>query len=166
MFEPNPLDQDHGVHPIDNGRTTVPMAGRRQLTLGGQLAVLGDMLGELHTLTLPGQSQNMSKIVGCLTKLASQILGKSSLRNQRTFADLLAKLELECQRSLPNAATFRQGADNLVALLVAAARTSTGAPVGTAQLTFSPHPGAMVAAGSFPTPHGSARGDRPDLSAT
>jgi len=135
-----------------------------RFTLDRQLAVMAEMVGELHTLTFAGQAHNMAKIVGFIDHAGARILRTVSARNQHTFAQLLADLELEGQRPLPDAARFRRKADNLITLLVAAADASRGTTEKVAdRRSSSPEAKAPPRPGSTPPQSLPLVDDRPAL---
>jgi hypothetical protein len=92
----------------------------------GELAVVREMLATLDTLTTAGQQHTMAKLVGFIQDRSIRVLPGISSRNRERVAELLAHLERECHRALPDVRSFSDRADRVVTLL------TTGAPYAAA----------------------------------
>jgi hypothetical protein len=79
------------------------------------------MLVTLETLTTAGQHHDMRKVVGFMTDEIRRLEPRLSRRNQQTLAGLVAQLERETARRLPDLPAFARGTENLIALLGAVA---------------------------------------------
>jgi hypothetical protein len=80
-------------------------------------SVIREMLTTLETLTTAGQQHDMCKVVGFMTDEIRRVSPRLSRRNQLTLAELVAQLERQTQRRLPDLQAFALGTENLIALL-------------------------------------------------
>jgi hypothetical protein len=79
------------------------------------LAIAGEMVGTLETLTNAGQRHLMAKVVTFIEgHLATAVPGA---RERQRAAALLTQLKRESERPSPDVAAFRGHADTLIALL-------------------------------------------------
>ena len=92
---------------------------RAGMPLSRQIATIREMLSMLDTLTAAGQRHSMSKIVGFVDQHVGRTLDRIGARNGSTLTELSTWLRHESQRTLPDVATFRRRADDLLSLLVA-----------------------------------------------
>jgi hypothetical protein len=90
-----------------------------RLLIAAELAVIREMLGTLESLTIAGQRHAMDKVVGFVGERAQGAATRVSPRNRTTLLDLLAELQKESQRMVPDSASFARHAENLIALLAA-----------------------------------------------
>jgi hypothetical protein len=81
------------------------------------VSVVRDMLATLETLTSVGQQYLMGKILRVSEDHARVLLGGMSPRNRRAVMGLLTHLRGECDRFVPDVATFVRRADRLTRLL-------------------------------------------------
>ena len=86
-----------------------------------QIPTIREMLGSLDTLTLNGRQHLMTKVVGFLRDRGVDAVQAIGRHNQHTVMELLDGLAVESSRPMPDVKQFAQRAENLVALLVAAA---------------------------------------------
>lgn len=83
--------------------------------------VIREMLVTLETLTTAGQHHDMCKVVAFMNDEIRRVAPRLSRRNQVTLADLVAQLERQTQRRLPDLQAFARGTESLIALLGAVA---------------------------------------------
>lgn len=97
------------------GRAVAPLLA--SATAPNRLAIAGEMLVTLETLTNAGQRHLMAKVV----TLIEGHIGTAALAardRQRVAAlQLLSQLKRECERPSPDLAAFRRHAETLIALL-------------------------------------------------
>ncbi|HLK92073.1 MAG TPA: hypothetical protein VKZ18_19430 [Polyangia bacterium] len=87
------------------------------VVLSPLFSVIREMLGTLETLTTAGQQHDMCKVVAFMTDEIRRVSPRLSRRNQLTLADLVAQLERQTQRRLPDLQAFALGTENLISLL-------------------------------------------------
>ena len=103
------------------GSRETPADVRERLPLGGQAATIREMLSRLDTFTAAGQRHSMSKIVEFVGQHVRCALHSVGARNGSMLGELTAWLQAESERALPDVATFTHRAEDLLALLLAAA---------------------------------------------
>jgi hypothetical protein len=86
-----------------------------------QIPTIREMIGSLDTLTINGRQHLMTKVVGFLRECGADVGRGIGRHNQHTVMQLLDGLSAESSRPMPDAKQFAQRAENLVALLAAAA---------------------------------------------
>ena len=82
-----------------------PAAGERPAasqSLSPHFPVIREMLVTLETLTTAGQHHDMCKVVAFMADEIRRLGPRLSRRNQVTLAELVAQLERQTQRRLPD----------------------------------------------------------------
>ncbi len=80
-----------------------------------ELAVIGEMLGMLESLTNAGQQHVMAKIVGFIqTRVASGAIARRADRTR--VAELLERVRHEAARPLPEVGAFRDAVGRVLAV--------------------------------------------------
>lgn len=92
---------------------------REHLPLGGHVATIREMLTMLEALTAAGQPHSMSKIVDVVGAHVRHAVDRVGARNASALAELIAWLQHESERGLPDVASFCRRAEDLLTLLVA-----------------------------------------------
>ena len=82
-----------------------------------QVAVIPGMLSSLDSLSTAGQCYIMAKVVAFIQQQAGRVARGLNLQNQRVFAELVAQLQRESDRVMPDARAFARRAESLLALL-------------------------------------------------
>ena len=112
-------DRRPALPPLGSPRPSRSGRGGDDAWFSRQLAVVPGMLATLDTLTIAGQRDVMSKVVGFIEDHAECAARGLGPRNARTFADLLGHLTHESQRLVPDVRAFVERAGLLLALLAA-----------------------------------------------
>ncbi|HEX3902245.1 MAG TPA: hypothetical protein VH853_05290 [Polyangia bacterium] len=82
-----------------------------------QVAVLGDMLATLDTLTAAGQHHVMSKVLAVVREQVGRMAPMFSGPDRKILAGLVGDLEHESDRRSPDPSIFTPRAERLIKLL-------------------------------------------------
>ena len=105
--------------PLDlPARPTAEAPGDRA-SLRYQLRVIQDMLEDLEEQTVEGRRHTMEKVIAVLRDQIGRRLFRTGPRNGDMLSHLVDQLAHEASRPLPELREFRDGAEPLVALLMA-----------------------------------------------
>lgn len=122
MSTPTPTSR-HGPPPIPpiGGPATDAVSVFEGSPFSRQLTVIPGMLSTLDTLSAAGQHHVMGKVVSFLKDQVGRAGRGLSIRNQRSFEELLGHLTRESERLSPDIRTFSRHAEALMSLLAAIA---------------------------------------------
>jgi hypothetical protein len=93
------------------------------------LPILGEIVADIETLTLPGQRLAMAKVVELIQDRVRELAPILGTHNGQAIAELVSRLGREAQRRCPDAAVFGHGAESLLALLGSLCTSGPRAPV-------------------------------------